>query len=199
MVLVAGMSIPEGFQGLEAWMQVIQGVPPLALVLVLGPDPAVKARPASPTPHPVARRLRVLAQVPSREARERRRAHHCLPKVCAPVTCDCRSEAGALSHPATHLVRVAAAGLATFQANMSVSHAMLQQQLAVLRENIRRVRLRTATAVNRDAALSNYQYSTRAGTKEYIAQHRPRVLTMEEALRVVRGGGSVEGGAVSSR
>lgn len=71
---------------------------------------------------------------------------------------------------------------------------MLQQQLAVLRENIRRVRLRTATAVNRDAALSNYQYSTRAGTQEYIAQHRPRVLTMEEALRVVRQGGSVTGG-----
>ena len=68
---------------------------------------------------------------------------------------------------------------------------MLQQQLAVLRENIRRVRLRTATVVNRDAALSNYQYSCHADTKDYIARNRPPVLSMEEALRVVRAGGGV--------
>lgn len=81
------------------------------------------------------------------------------------------------------------AGMAALQANMMMSHSLVQRQLAAVRQQIREAQRRTAAISQQEARLSSYQYASRADTQAFIDRHKPRVRTLEEALQAVKAGG----------
>lgn len=75
--------------------------------------------------------------------------------------------------------------LASFQANVAAAHQVFAQHLSFVRDHVRRCRLQ-ADAITESA--SSYKYSSLKDTQRYLKRHRPKVISMEEAMKRIEQG-----------